>query len=87
MNIIEAMQKVKEGKRIKRKYRMHYIYYDGNDNDNTHDIAFGQSLTEDSQRKRESVFKSRKSLTDYLNDWKNTLKLDDYLANDWEVVE
>lgn len=86
MNIIDAMKAVKEGKHIKRKgwYHMHYIYYDGNDRQN---IVFGQKLTEDLQIERDRVFNSRKSLAQYLDEWNVTLNLDDYLANDWEVLE
>lgn len=82
MNIIEAVKVTLEGKRIRRKswYYMHYIYFDGDD------IVFGRYPTEDLQKEREFVFNSRKSLVQHLEDWQVALKIEDYLAEDWEVI-
>lgn len=86
MNIIEAMRAAQEGKHIKRKswYRMYYIYYDGDYNQN---IVFGRYPTEDLQSEIEHAFKSRKALAQHLDEWKVALALDDYLADDWEIME
>ncbi len=99
MNIIEATNKLKEGKKIKRKnwHHTHYIYCNNND------ILFGrferkfdpdpkktyaQILDEEVQHKKYQNEENKiLEKATYVNDWELTLKVDDYLADDWEVVE
>jgi hypothetical protein len=95
MNIIEAVRLANEAKKIKRKtwHHTHYIYCNNND------ILFGRFEKEfvfDYRKSYAQYLDDRKYQNEeerilekatYVNDWQVTLKVDDYLANDWEVVE
>lgn len=99
MNIIEAAKELKDGKYIRRKtwHHTHYIY--GNNNDILFDRfekefvfdsrkSYAQYLDEEAQhRKYQNEEDKILEKATYVNDWLVTLKVDDYLADDWEVVE
>lgn len=99
MNIIEAVRLANEAKKIKRKtwHHTHYIYCNNND------ILFGrfekefvfdsrksyaQYLDEEAQhRKYQNEEDKILEKVTYVNDWLVTLKVEDLLSNDWELVE
>lgn len=99
MNIIEAANQLKDGRKIRRKtwHHTHYIY--GNNNDILFDRfekefvfdsrkSYAQYLDEEAQhRKYQNEEDKILEKATYVNDWLVTLKVDDYLADDWEVVE
>jgi hypothetical protein len=99
MNIIEAMEEAREGKKIRRKtwHHTHYIYcytnyifFDRFEKVFVFDSrkSYAQYLDQEAQyikyQNEEEIILEKAT---YVNDWQVTLKVDDYLADDWEVVE
>ena len=99
MNILEAIRLVKEGKKIKRKtwHHTHYIYCNNNDIlfgrferkfDPDSKKSFAQILDEEVQHKKYQREEDKiLEKATYVNDWEVTLKVNDILADDWEMVE
>ena len=99
MNIIEAMKAALDGNKIRRKgwHYTHYIYCNNNDilfdrfeKDFVFDSrkSYAQYLDEEAQhRKYQNEEDKILEKATYVNDWQVALKIDDYLADDWEVVE
>lgn len=99
MNLIEAIKQAKQGKKIRRKgwHYTHYIYCNNNDilfdrfeKDFVFDIKkpYGRFLEAEAQhRKYQNEEDKILEKVTYVNDWKVALKIDDYLANDWEILE
>ena len=99
MNFIDAVKAALDGNKIRRKdwHHTHYIY--GNNNDILFDRfekefvfdsrkSYAQYLDEEAQhRKYQNEEDKILEKATYVNDWLVTLKVDDYLADDWEVVE
>jgi len=99
MNIIEAVKEARGGKKIRRKtwHHTHYIYCNNNDIlfdrferkfDPDSKKSYAQILDEEVQHKKYQNEEDKiLEKTTYVNDWQVTLRVDDYLANDWEVVK
>lgn len=100
MNIIEAVSAAEKGKKIRRRYwhHTHYIYGDGNDiffgrflKEFVFDSkkSYAKYLDAEAQyikyqNEEEKIIERSPYIDDYR---KITLRIEDYLANDWEVVE
>lgn len=83
MNIIEAMKAALDGNKIRRKdwHYIHYIYRKYPNSNNT-DVLFGRyesNFDLDKYQNEEDKI--------YVRDGVVTLRVDDYIADDWEVVE
>ena len=99
MNIIEAASELKDGKKIRRKgwHYSHYIYCNNNDilfdrfkKEFVFDSrkSYAQYLDEEAQhRKYQNEEDKILEKVTYVNDWQVALKIEDYLANDWEILE
>ena len=100
MNFIEAVKAAMEGKKIRRKswHHTHYIYSYKNtslmfnrfEKEFFFDTrkSYAQYLDEEAQhRKYQNEENKILEKTTYVNDWEVRLRGEDYLADDWEVVE
>ena len=100
MNILEAIRLVKEGKKIKRKtwHHTHYIYSNGNDiffgrfiKEFVFDSkkSYAQYLDAEAQyTKYQDEEEEMIEKATYINSFREvTLRIEDYLADDWEVIE
>ena len=100
MNFIKAVKAAMEGQKIRRKYwhHTHYIYSYKNtplmfnrfEKEFVFDSrkSYAQYLDEEVQHRKyqneeDKIFEK----ATYVDDWQVTLKVDDYLADDWEVVK
>lgn len=99
MNIIDAVKAALDGNKIRRKdwHYTHYIYSNNNDIlfdrferkfDPDSRKSYAQILDEEVQhRKYQNEEDKILEKATYVNNWQVTLKIDDYLADDWEAVE
>jgi hypothetical protein len=98
MNIIEAVKATLDGNKVRRKnwHHTHYIYCNNNDIlfgrferkfDPDYKKSYAQILDEEVQHKKYQNEEDKiLEKTTYVEDWQIILKVDDYLADDWEVV-
>ena len=99
MNFIEAIKATLDDNKIRRKdwHHTHYIYCNNNNIlfgrfekklDHDSKKSYAQILDEEMQyRKYQNEEDKILEKTTYANDWQVTLRVDDYLADDWEIVE
>lgn len=100
MNIIEAVKEAREGNKIRRKnwHHTHYIFCYKNtplmfnrfEKEFVFDIKKPYSRyleAEEQHRKYQNEEDKILEKATYVSDWQVTLYSEDYIADDWEVVE